>query len=78
MAGTTNITLVKTTEGEILEMGPVKIRIIEDGSNTDNRIGAVMLTIAPNTPGPALHWHRMHDETFLITKGKFRFTTGTL
>ncbi|KAH8671783.1 RmlC-like cupin domain-containing protein [Tricladium varicosporioides] len=70
-----DIALIKANEGEILKMGPVTIRILEDGSKTDNRIGSMMLTIAPNTPGPAIHWHRMHDETFLVTKGKFQFTT---
>jgi quercetin dioxygenase-like cupin family protein len=76
MAGTTQVNLATTTNTELLEMGPIKIRILEDGSNTDNRIGAVTLTIAPHTSGPAMHWHRMHDETFLITKGKFLFHTG--
>ncbi|KAF4624038.1 hypothetical protein G7Y89_g14137 [Cudoniella acicularis] len=70
-----DITLVKADEGEVLHMGPVTIRVIEDGSNTDNRIGAIILTIEPRTPGPAIHWHRMHDETFLVTKGRFLFTT---
>jgi mannose-6-phosphate isomerase-like protein (cupin superfamily) len=51
------------------------VRILEDGSNTDNRIGSMSLTIPGNTPGPVLHWHRMHDETFLVTKGRIRFTT---
>jgi quercetin dioxygenase-like cupin family protein len=60
---------------ETLKMGPIKIRILEDGSKTDNRIGAVSLSIAPRTAGPGLHWHRMHDETFLITKGTIRFST---
>jgi hypothetical protein len=36
-------------------MGPIKIRILEDGSKTDNRIGAVSLSIAPRTAGPELH-----------------------
>ncbi|TVY33443.1 hypothetical protein LOCC1_G008445 [Lachnellula occidentalis] len=69
------ITHTPSTSGETLHLGPVTIRIIEDGSHTNNRIGAVMLSIAPHTPGPALHWHRMHDETFLITRGRFVFTT---
>ncbi|KAI9047277.1 hypothetical protein LZ554_008728 [Drepanopeziza brunnea f. sp. 'monogermtubi'] len=61
--------------GEVLQMGPVTIRILEDGRNTDNRIGSMVLTIQPRTPGPPIHWHRMHDETFLITSGRVRFTT---
>jgi len=46
---------------------------MEDGSNTDNRISSVELTIPPRTPGPPPHWHEMHDETFLVTKGTVRF-----
>lgn len=56
-------------------MGPITIRVLEDGSNTDNRIGSIILSIAPKTAGPILHWHRMHDETFYVTKGTVRFTT---
>ncbi len=51
--------------------------VLEDGSNTDNRLGAVSLTIPAHTSGPSQHWHRMHDETFLVTKGMVRFTTGS-
>ena len=40
---------------------------------TDNRLGAVEVTIPPHTQGPQPHWHEMHDETFLITKGTVRF-----
>ena len=25
--------------------------------------------------GPPPHWHEMHDETFLVTQGKLRFST---
>ena len=43
----------------------------------DNRIGAAELIIPPQTNGPPPHWHEMHDETFLVTRGTVRFhTTG--
>jgi len=70
-----DITLVEAEKSEVIKMGPITIRILEDGSNTDNRIGAISLTIPGKTPGPILHWHRMHDETFLVTKGRVRFNT---
>jgi len=73
----TNVTLVEDgqgLDGEILEMGPLTIRILEDGRNTDNRLGSMLLTIKPGVKGPPIHWHRMHDETFFVTKGKIRFT----
>lgn len=39
----------------------------------DNRIGSAELTVPAKTSGPPPHWHEMHDETFLITKGMIRF-----
>lgn len=73
---TTNITLVANGTGETLRVGPIIMHVLEDGSNTDNRLGAISLTIPPHTSGPPQHWHRMHDETFLVTKGAIRFSTG--
>ncbi|KAI9817416.1 MAG: hypothetical protein M1827_001025 [Pycnora praestabilis] len=72
---TENINLVPSTGGEIIKIGPVTLRVMEDGSHTDNRIGTVEITLPPHTAGPPQHWHQMHDETFLITKGVVRFTT---
>ena len=46
---------------------------MEDGANTDNRLGMAELTLAPHSTGPPAHWHEMHDETFLVTKGTVRF-----
>lgn len=34
----------------------------------------MILSIPPRTGGPVIHWHRMHDETFLVLKGTVRFT----
>lgn len=31
------------------------------------------MIIPPKTAGPPPHWHEMHDETFLVTKGMVRF-----
>jgi quercetin dioxygenase-like cupin family protein len=60
--------------GEILQLGPIQARILEDGSRTDDRIGAVEITVPPKTAQTPQHLHRMHDETFLVTRGTVRFT----
>lgn len=72
------VTIITSTEGEVLKMGPVTIRILEGGSRTDNRLGAISLAVAPRTAGPLQHWHRMHDETFLAQNGRIQFTTGEI
>ncbi|KAK6431619.1 hypothetical protein LTR95_012223 [Oleoguttula sp. CCFEE 5521] len=68
------IVLVPAKTGEQFTLqGGLTLRVMEDGSKTDNRIGAVELTIPANTKGPPPHWHEMHDETFLVTQGTVRF-----
>jgi oxalate decarboxylase/phosphoglucose isomerase-like protein (cupin superfamily) len=42
------------------------------------RLSTVELIIPPNTRGPPPHWHEMHDETFLVTKGMVRFHVPAL
>lgn len=69
-----NVTTI--SDGEVIRLGPVQIRVLEDGSRTDNRIGAVEITLPPSLPGPPQHFHLMHDETFLVTKGVVRFIIG--
>ncbi|KAI1426349.1 RmlC-like cupin domain-containing protein [Xylaria sp. FL1777] len=67
------VNFVPAKTGEVLRLGPIKCRIMEDGSRTDNRIGSAEFTIPANTAGPPAHWHEMHDETFLVMKGTIRF-----
>lgn len=70
------INLVAAGTGEIIQIGPVRVRVLEDGSRTDHRIGAVEITVPAGIPGPPQHIHRMHEETFLIIRGMVRFTVG--
>jgi mannose-6-phosphate isomerase-like protein (cupin superfamily) len=67
------INFVSAKAGEVLKFGQIVCRILEDGSRTDNRIGAAEFTLKPNTTGPPAHWHEMHDESFLVTQGMVRF-----
>ncbi|KAF2241185.1 RmlC-like cupin [Trematosphaeria pertusa] len=67
------INYVPAKSGEILKLGHITCRIMEDGSRTDNRIGSAEFTVPAGTAGPPAHWHEMHDETFLVTQGTIRF-----
>jgi mannose-6-phosphate isomerase-like protein (cupin superfamily) len=58
---------------EILKVGPIKISVLCDSVATSQRLSSVLITIPPHTPGPPPHWHEMHDETFLVTKGRMNF-----
>ena len=70
------INLVRAGAADIIRIGGIIMRVLEDGSRTDNRIGAFEITVPPRTVGPPRHAHHMHDETFLIVSGALRFTVG--
>ena len=71
-----NVNLIASEGGELLEVGVTRIRVLEDGSLTDNRIGAVASVMPAGVSGPPQHRHLMHDETFLVTSGSLRFILG--
>jgi quercetin dioxygenase-like cupin family protein len=70
------IEFVDRNEGEMVSVGPLMHRILEDGSHTGHRIGVVEVTLPPRTPGPPEHVHRQHDETFFVLSGNPTFTSG--
>lgn len=57
----TNVTLVKhkAPTGEVIRIGPLRLDVLEDGRNTEQRIGAVLITVPPGIPGPPQHWHQV-------------------
>ncbi|KIM97008.1 hypothetical protein OIDMADRAFT_58553 [Oidiodendron maius Zn] len=54
-------------------MGQYKYRILQDGKQTQYRLGIIESLIPPQSDGPVFHFHETHDETFYVTKGKVRF-----
>ena len=69
--------MVRPEEGEQASPGPVGIRIVEDGKHTGHRLGVVVSTLPPGPAQPPQHVHHEHDETFIVTEGKMRFSTGS-
>jgi mannose-6-phosphate isomerase-like protein (cupin superfamily) len=62
--------------GELLDLGRVVIRILEDGSHTGHRLGMAEIIVPPRTEGPPQHRHARHDEGFYVVSGTARFTVG--
>jgi mannose-6-phosphate isomerase-like protein (cupin superfamily) len=72
-----DVAIVRPDGGEAIQLGPVRIRILEDGSSTEHRLGIGEITLAPHTDGPPQHRHARHDEGFYVVSGAARFTVGT-
>jgi mannose-6-phosphate isomerase-like protein (cupin superfamily) len=68
--------LVAPGDGEVILNGPIRIRILEDGTHTGHRVGITENVLAPAITA-AQHIHREHDETFFVVSGTVRFTSGT-
>jgi quercetin dioxygenase-like cupin family protein len=70
------ISLTGPGDGEAIQLGPVRMRILEDGSTTGHRLGIGEITIAPRALGPPQHRHAQHDEGFYVVSGTVQFTIG--
>ncbi len=62
--------------GQIIQLGPIRMRILEDGSTTGHRIGIGEILLPPHTDGPPQHRHARHVEGFYVVAGTARFTVG--
>lgn len=74
---TSQVSVVGPDDGEPLDLGPARIRILEDGATTGHRLGVAEITLAPHSPGPPQHRHAAHDEGFYVVSGTATFTVGT-
>ena len=70
------VLVVGPAEGEVIQLGPTRMRILEDGRTTGHRLGVGEITLAPHTSGPPQHRHAEHDEGFYVVSGTARFTVG--
>lgn len=71
-----DVAIVGPDQGEVIQIGPMRIRLLEDGRTTSHRLGVAEITVPPHTPGPPQHRHERHDEGFFTIAGTLRFTVG--
>jgi quercetin dioxygenase-like cupin family protein len=71
-----DVSVVGPDGGEVIDLGPARVRILEDGGTTAHRLGLAEITLAPHSAGPPQHRHARHDEGFYVVSGTARFTVG--
>ncbi|WP_042395289.1 cupin domain-containing protein [Streptacidiphilus carbonis] len=71
-----DVSIVAPDGGEVIELGPARMRILEDGGTTGHRLGIGEITLAPHSEGPPQHRHAEHDEGFYVVSGCAVFTVG--
>ena len=70
------IAITRPDGGDAIQLGQIRMRILEDGSTTDHRLGVGEITLPPHTDGPPQHRHARHDEGFYVVSGRASFTVG--
>lgn len=71
-----DIKVVTPGTAETIHLGSITMRVLEDGSLTDNRIGVTLSNLPPHSKPLPQHLHHMHDETFFVTQGTIRFAVN--
>jgi mannose-6-phosphate isomerase-like protein (cupin superfamily) len=71
-----DVSVTGPDDGEVIDLGPARVRILEDGSTTGHRLGIGEITLAPHSAGPPQHRHARHDEGFYVVSGTARFTVA--
>ena len=71
-----DVSIVGPLGGDAIQLGPITMRILEDGATTSHRLGIGEITLAPHAEGPPQHRHARHDEGFYVVSGMARFTVG--
>jgi hypothetical protein len=51
-----DVVVSRAGQREIIKIGAMTLEVMEDGTNTDRRIGAVNINIPAHTDGPMQHW----------------------
>jgi len=74
--GVVDVAITGPGDGEAVQLGPIRLRILENGSTTGHRLGMAEITVPPHTDGPPQHRHARHDEGFYVVSGTARFTVG--
>jgi mannose-6-phosphate isomerase-like protein (cupin superfamily) len=73
----TDVSITAPDGGEVITLGPARIRVLEEGAAIANRLGICEITLAPNSDGPPQHRHAEHDEGFYVIAGTSQFTVGS-
>ena len=53
------VAIIGPDGGDAIALGPIQMRILEDGSTTNRRLGVGEITLQPHTDGPPQHRHHL-------------------
>jgi quercetin dioxygenase-like cupin family protein len=75
-AGGASASAVGPGEGRVIQFGPVRLTVKEDGARTRGTLAIVEFAADGPFPSPPPHVHREHEEGFYVLEGELEFAVG--
>lgn len=72
-----SVIVLKPGEGRVVPLGPIRMVVQEDGTQTRGTLGVAEFIVPPHAPTPPPHIHRAHEEIFYVLEGELEFLAGT-
>jgi quercetin dioxygenase-like cupin family protein len=68
--------VVRPGAGRLIRLGPITVRVLEDGAGTSGALGLAEFEVPPGAPTPPPHAHGAHEEGFYVLAGELDFLVG--
>jgi mannose-6-phosphate isomerase-like protein (cupin superfamily) len=71
-----SVVVLKPGEGRMIPLGPIRMYVHEDGTQTRATLGVAEFAVPPHAPTPPPHLHHAHEEGFYVLEGELEFLAG--
>ena len=68
--------IVLPGEGQVIQLGPLRLTVKESGERTRGALALVELSAESTFHSPPAHIHREHEEGFYVLDGELEITAG--
>jgi mannose-6-phosphate isomerase-like protein (cupin superfamily) len=72
-----SVIILEARKGRLIPLGPIRMYVQEDGTNTRGTLGVAEFEVPPHAPTPPPHIHHAHEEVFYVLEGELEFLAGT-
>ncbi len=72
-----SVMVVEARKGRMIPLGPIRMYVQEDGTQTRGTLGVAEFEVPPHAPTPPPHIHHAHEEGFYVLEGELEFQAGT-
>lgn len=72
-----NATMLQVGAGRTISLGPIRMVVKEDGTQTRGMLGMAEFEVTPHATAAPPHIHHAHEEGFYVLEGELAFLIGS-